>query len=145
MVRRIDVHDRYGTILAMPTWGEIQEHVRSKYTLSKDEERHFALVWEYEGGRTQQVFVRPFSAYDQDWVEFRTFVCAESEMSPRVALRKNESFVFGALALDDDGDYVMIYSAPLATLDPEELEMPLNALARVADRLEEEHTAKDDY
>ena len=129
----------------MPTWGEVQEYARSKYVLSKDEEQWFSLIWRYEGDRTQQIFVKRFSAYNQDWVEFRSFVCAGTELSPQVALRKNETFLVGALALDTDGDYCMIHNAPLATLDPEEFDLPLSVLASVADDLEKEHTIKDDY
>jgi hypothetical protein len=129
----------------MPTWGEIKEHARSKYTLKSDEEEFFTLVWEYPDGRSQQIYVRHFPSYEREWVEFRSYVCNESELSPRVALRKNETLPIGALALDKDGDYFIIYSVQLATLDLEEFDLPLSAVARAADVLELQHTAKDDY
>lgn len=129
----------------MPSWGEIQEFVRTKYKLNHDHDESFTLVWEYEDGRTQQVGVNHFTAYEKDWVEFRSYVCKEAEMNPRVALRKNADFPVGGLALDDDGDYFMVYSACLDTMDPDEFELPLRVIAIVADKLEQEFSAKDDY
>ena len=32
----------------MPTWPEIQEYARSKYVLQNDDERRFALVFEFD-------------------------------------------------------------------------------------------------
>jgi hypothetical protein len=128
----------------MPTWGEIQEHARSKYKLDDDEDDWFSLVFAYDNGRTQKVWVRRFTSFDMEWAEFRSAVCKESEMSHRVALKKNLSFSVGALALDEDGDYVFLYSAPLPTMDPEEFELPLHVVAHTADRLESEFSAGDD-
>jgi hypothetical protein len=129
----------------MPTWHELHEHAQSKYKLSKVEDDWFKLVWSYTEGRSQQITVSRFECLDQDWVEMRTYVCKEAEMAPRVALRKNEGFPLGALALDSDGDYLLIHKARLADLDPEEFEMPLTMLASIADELEKQYTAKDDY
>jgi hypothetical protein len=129
----------------MPTWDELREHARTTYHLARDEEGYFSLIWSYDSGRSQQITVRRFSSFDAEWIEFRTFVCREDELHPRVAVRKNENFTIGALALDDDGDYCLIHSAPLATLDPEEFELPLRVLAYTADDLEREHSARDDH
>jgi hypothetical protein len=129
----------------MPSWDELQEHARKTYALSQDEEDYFALVWTYENERTQQIIVNRFESFGQDWVRFRTFVCAGTDLNPTVALRKNEGFALGALALDADGDYCLIHSAALATLDPEEFTLPLSVLARTADSLEAEHSAQDTF
>ncbi|MDP9793873.1 hypothetical protein J2S43_002385 [Catenuloplanes nepalensis] len=129
----------------MPTWHEIAEHARTAYTLVSDEEDGFALVWKYESGRTQQVSVTRFTYSEQDWAEFRSFVCKADEMAPRAALRKNADFAVGALATDSDGDYFLIHQAPLATLDPDEFALPLRALATTADALEKQHSERDDF
>ncbi|XVU22785.1 hypothetical protein ACQPZJ_36765 [Actinoplanes sp. CA-054009] len=128
----------------MPTWHELREHARTKYDLARLEDTWFALVFSYESGRTQQIVVRRYEAFEQDWIEFRTFVCPEGDLSPRVALRKNDEFTLGALALDEEGDYVLVHHAPVATLDPDEFAVPLHLLADTADALEKEHSAKDD-
>ena len=129
----------------MPTWHELHQHVRSKFTLATDDEDWFKLVWSYAEGRSQQITVSRFEFLDQEWIEFRSYVCKETEMALRVALRKNEEFPLGALALDSDGDYLLIHKARLADLDPDEFEMPLTMLASIADDLEKQFTAKDDY
>jgi hypothetical protein len=127
----------------MPTWAEIQDYARSKYKLSRDEDNSFALIWAYDNNRTQQIFVRRFEAFDEDFIEFRTPVCKEPEMSHTVALRKNAQFVVGALALED-GHIFMMHNAPLRTMDIDEFEMPLHVLARTADKLEEEYSSGSD-
>jgi hypothetical protein len=137
-------HASADTRTNMPTWGEIQEYARSKYKLSRDEPEHFSLVWAYDGGRTQQITVRRFTAFEQEWIEFRSAVCKLDEMKTKVALRKNASFVMGALALDDDM-YVMLYNHQLATLDLEEFDLPLSVIASSADSIEKGATEADDY
>ena len=129
----------------MPTWGEIKEYARSKYNLNHEHDEAFSLVWEFEDKRTQQVSVHHFTAFDKDWIEFRSFVCHEADLNPRVALRKNKDFPIGALALDEDGDFYMVYNVRLDSMDPDEFELPLRVLARIADKLEAEHTAKDEF
>ncbi|MFI5843285.1 hypothetical protein ACIA8K_26595 [Catenuloplanes sp. NPDC051500] len=129
----------------MPTWHELREHARTAYRLTKEDDHGFALIWQYESGRSQQISVRHFSYCEQDWVEFRSYVCKADEMSPRAALRKNEDFTIGALATDADGDYFLIHQAPLSTLDPDEFALPLRALATTADTLEKQHSERDDF
>lgn len=128
----------------MPTWEEIQQYARSKYTLAQDEENFFSLVFGFDDGRSQKIWVRHFEAMDSHWLEFRSVVCKGAEMNPRVALRKNADFVVGSLALDSDDDYVLIHNAPLETMDLEEFERPLHALSFSADRLEKEYAEDND-
>jgi len=129
----------------MPTWHELREHARTAYTLNQDEEAWFSLLWTFDSGRSQQVVVSHYQSFDQDWIEFRSYVCKEAEMTPRVALRKNAELALGALALDEDGDYVLSHKAALASLDPDEFALPLRVLARTADELESQHAARDDF
>lgn len=128
----------------MPTWPEIQEYARSKYTLQDDHEPHFSLVFEFDNGRSQLIRVRHFVAFDKDWIEFRSLVCKEAQMPARVALKKNDDFVVGALTLDEDNDYCFVYSVCLETLDPDEFELPLHVVARTADQLESDYSGDDD-
>lgn len=129
----------------MPTWGEIQEHVRSKYKLEKDEATWFSLVWAYDSNRFQKIVVSKFDAFNKEWLSFSSAICKQDEMSPIVALKKSYNFAVGAIALDDKGFYVFTYSAPLASMDPEEFDLPLHVVASTADGLEKEFTAGDQY
>ncbi|HEY0133037.1 MAG TPA: hypothetical protein VGB85_03120 [Nannocystis sp.] len=123
----------------------MQSYARAKYRLSEDTEQRFALVFAIPGGRTQQIVVTHFSARERDFIEFRTLVCPEAQLDPRAALLHNATVgehnhsILGSLALYD-GVYYLVYRALLATLDPEEFELPLHAMALHADTLEARHT-----
>lgn len=128
----------------MPSWSEIQEFARGKYALSDDEEDYFALVFEFDSGRTQKIRVRRFSAFNEEWVEFYSVICKGTEMPAKIALRKNADLVMGAIALDSDDDYVIMHNAPLGTMDLIEFDRPLHVLARVADELEQQYSEGND-
>ena len=128
----------------MPTWGEIQEYARTKYKLARDEEHWFSLVFAYDNERKQLVRCKHFQAFDQDWVDFASACCKENEMSPTVALKKNNEFAVGAIALDGDV-YVFKYTVPLTNLDPEEFELPLHVVASTADQIESQFAAQDKF
>ncbi|MFD6756965.1 MULTISPECIES: hypothetical protein [Micromonospora] len=129
----------------MPTWYELREHARTKYTLEDLEDDWFSLIWTYESDRTQKITVRRYEAHEREWIEFRSYVCGGKDMKPRVALRKNDDLDLGALALDDEGDYALIHNALLATLDPDEFAIPLQVIAATADELEHQLTAGDEF
>jgi len=128
----------------MPSWAEIQEYARNTYKLSRDEDTQIALIFAYEDGRSQQVFVRRFEAWDQECIEFRTPVCREEDMNPKVALTRNAKLDLGALALDD-GMYFLIHNVCLRNLALDEFERPLHYLAVIADELEEQYAGGDAY
>ena len=129
----------------MPTWRELKDYARSKYALDDDAEDDFSLIFEFETGRTQKIGITRFAAFGKDWIELRSYVCKGAQLDKEVALRKNEEMAIGALALDEEGDYCLLYSVALDTMDPEEFEIPLHALAHVADELEAHYAASDDF
>ena len=129
----------------MRTWAELQSYARGKYRLSEETEHSFALVFAIPGGRTQQIVVTHFAAMERDFIEFRTPVCPEAQLDPRAALLHNSSCaeghhsILGALALHNGG-YYLVHRALLSTLDSEEFELPLHAMALHADTLEARQT-----
>jgi hypothetical protein len=129
----------------MPSWPELKEYAKSKYVLDDDAEDDFSLIFELPTGRTQKVGITRFVAFDRDFIEIRSYVCKGPQLDPTVALRKNEEMAIGALALDDEGDYCLVYSIALDTMDPDEFEIPLHALAHVADELEAHYAKSDDF
>ena len=128
----------------MPTWGEIQEYARSKYKLAKDEEHWFSLVFAYDSDRRQLVRCKHFKAFDQDWIEFASACCKHDEMSPAVALKKNNDYAVGGIALDGDV-YIFKYTIPLTNLDIDEFELPLHVVASTADQIEGQFAAQDKF
>lgn len=125
----------------MRTWADLQSYARDTYRLAEDIEDHFALIFAIPGGRTQQVVVSHFRAMERDFIEFRTPVCREDQLAPRTALlhnatgREHNHSILGALALHE-GVYYLVHRALLGTLDAEEFELPLHAMALHADTLE---------
>ena len=128
----------------MPSWAEVQDYVRKQYKLHEDNDDSFKLIWEFRNNRFQMITVTRFTAMDREWVEFTSAACRRDEMPPEVALTKNFQFAVGAIALDGDV-YVVRYSAQLATMDLDELELPLHVVAQTADSIEAEFTRKDDF
>jgi hypothetical protein len=128
----------------MPTWEELQEHVRKTYKLQDDEPGYFSLVFRTSEERTQLITVRRVTAFDADWVEFRSAVCRRGQMDPEMALKHNAQFAIGALALDAE-KYFILYTIPLSTMDPPEFELPLHVIAKTADSLEGTFTTGDEF
>lgn len=128
----------------MPTWTELQSYARSKYKLAEDDERSFRIIFGFEDGRSQIIDVQTFDAFNQQFIEFRSPVCKEDQMNPRTALLKNTKLPIGSLALTENGYYVLVHNASLKHLDLEEFELPLHVMAKIADSLENEFSAKDD-
>jgi len=127
----------------MPTWSEVQQYARNKYKLAKDEPERFAIVFGMEGGRTQQIWVRTFNAYNQAFIEYRSYFCKEGEMQPIVALRKNAEMATGFIALLGEY-YAVLWNTPLNQMDAEEFDLPLQAIAWQAEALEKLYASGND-
>lgn len=128
----------------MPSWNEVREYARGRYSLLDETDVSFRLVWEYQSGRFQTITVSRFEAIDREWVDFVSAACQKDQLDPVEALRRNYSFAQGALCLDGDV-YVVRYSTLLATMDMDEFELPLHIVARTADELEAELTQGDTF
>lgn len=129
----------------MPTWPEVQSYVRNKYKLFKDEPEKFAVMFKENETRSQIIWVRPFKSYNQDFLEFKSYFCKESEMTPLVGMRKNAEVTLGFIALVGE-HYALLWNVPMKNMDVEEFDLPLNVVASRADELERLYSAgKDDY
>jgi hypothetical protein len=129
----------------MATWAELQAHARRKYKLDNDSAEGFSAIVAFENDRSQLVGIHHFTSFETSFIELRSYVCKESEMVAKVALQKNTSFVFGGLALDDEGDYCFLYSVPLGGLDLATVDLLVANLARMADKLEAAYAGSDDH
>lgn len=127
----------------MPTWPEVQQYARNKYRLAKDEADKFAIIFSMEGGRTQQIWVRTFNAYNQAFIEYKSYFCKEGEIQPIVALRKNAEMATGFIALLGE-HYAVLWNVALAQMDAEEFDLPLQAIAWQAEQLEKTYSSGSD-
>ncbi len=129
----------------MPTWRDIQDFARTKYNLVHDEPEKFSITFALDSGRSQMIWVTRFEAFDREWIEFRTPVCKEDEMAPKVALRKNSELSVGTLCLGGD-HYFMIWNMAIKNMRLEDFELPLHVITIGADQLEQTYSAgNDDY
>jgi hypothetical protein len=128
----------------MANWDGIQSWLRENYELDNDERDWTGIVFDIDEERTQKVVVSPFSAHDVSWIEIKSPVCSESELSFKAALKKNSELAIGALYLEN-GKYYLSYSLQVGDLSSEEIELPLRAIALEADSLEQDHAAGDEH
>ena len=56
----------------MPSWTQLQEYTRKKYTLEDDKPSMMSMVWVYEDGRKQKIVIRKYEAFGRDMVEFKS-------------------------------------------------------------------------
>ncbi len=127
----------------MPSFAEIRAYAKANYTTLEDGEEALTLEFKFAGDRSQRVRLVHHEAFDKDWIEFRSVVCEKSELAAEEALRANDGMTIGALALDGEGRYVLSYRAALDTMDEDEFELPLLAVAHTADKLEAKYAKKD--
>ena len=72
-------------------------------------------------------------------------IAAEGKYELTVALQKNDDFPLGALAIDQDGDYCLLYSASIAGMSLADFDLLVRVLARTADKLETSYSGTDEH
>ena len=127
----------------MATWDEIRAFMRKHYRLSEDSEDQITLLIGFEDNRRQHITLSMFEAMDRQWLLFETRICRRELMDPVEACKLNGTLPVGHLALDSEGFFTARHTTLLGTLDTEELLIPLHALVKMADELEEKLTGMD--
>lgn len=122
----------------MPTWSDVQSHVRSRYRLQTDAGQHFILAWQIEDAKrgleealVQGVHCQPLTSGEQTFLILRAEVCSERTLNPLAALHHSARLILGALVLSGN-HYVLRYTMPLRSLDFADLDYALEYLAREA-------------
>jgi hypothetical protein len=128
----------------MATWGEVQEHMRTRFRLLKDEPEVIAMAWQYDDGRSQRVIVRRFFWNDVEMVEFKSPFGELGGVDPVELLRENARMAFGFVALSGEV-FLVVHNVELVGLDLGRFDQLLSAVARVADQLERQHVEQDRF
>jgi len=128
----------------MPSWDEIQDHMRGNYHLEDDAPDFVSMVWTYEDGRSQKIVVRQYVAYDRELVEFKSAFARLGDVEPAEMLRKNNELPFATIALAGNV-YVVVYNALLENLHVDDFDFALSRVAAVADTLEEKYVIDDEF
>jgi len=127
----------------MPTWNEVKDYARSNYTLSREYEMSFSLVYEYSDGRSQLIICECGDLEAEDtWLRFRSPVCPFDALDPIEALKMGHDALVGAFTLHED-HYHLVHKSPLSHLDPEELDKIMGELAMAAEQFGETYDPED--
>lgn len=126
----------------MPSWSEVQEHMRQAYRLQDDQPDTISMVWAYDDGRSQKIVVRRYHAFEREMVEFKSAFAHQEDADPGDMIRKNSELPLATVALLGE-TYVVVYNCPIENLDLGDLDFYLSRVAAVADTLEEKYGRRD--
>ncbi len=122
----------------MATWSEVQEHVRSEYTLDVDQPGEMTLTLHshgHDGVRGQRVMVRSYQAWGRDMMEVRSAFGELGDYEAEALLADNLQLPIGAVALH--GRYlVLVHKACLSDMTVDGALFLITQLSVLADALE---------
>lgn len=120
----------------MATWQQVQERVRTDFTLDADEPHEFAITFERRGGRAQRVMVRHYEAWGEDMIEIRSAFAQAGDYEPVRLLQDNLQLPLGAIA--QHGRFlVLVHRACLPHVSVDGVLFLLARVSMLADVLEE--------
>ncbi len=125
-------------------WGDIQTYMRSTYRLQDDDPDMMSVVWAYEDGRSQRVFVRRYRADDHDMVEVKSPFARVGEVDAEVLLRENSQMTLATIAQSGQV-YLAIYNLLLSATTVDDFDFVLKRVASTADALEEKYASADEF
>lgn len=123
----------------MATWEEVQQRVRTEFTLDSDDAHEFAITVQRrdeKGTRAQRVMVRHYDAWGMDMVEIRSAFAQAGDFAPDRLLSDTLQLPLGAIALH--GRFlVLVHKACLAHTTVDGVLFLLTRVSMLADVLEE--------
>lgn len=128
----------------MASWDDLVAHMRSAYGLDfEDESGRVGLTFSLDDGRSQRVLVSLAESAEMGrWAQVGGVIGEFSEIDLASAVRLTENHITGAIGCS--GDLVtVIDSFPLDSLDTNDLDMTLRAIAIASDALKKRLTGKD--
>jgi hypothetical protein len=128
----------------MPSWTQLQEYTRKKYTLEDDKSSMMSMVWVYEDGRKQKIVIRKYEAFGRDMVEFKSPFARADQVEAEAMVRKNSELPLATIALSGDV-YLAVYNMLLEHLHLDDFDLVVSRVAAVADTLEETYVKRDDF
>ncbi len=129
----------------MATWESLRQYIYSRYQVLEEQPGVLRMMFDVGGGRTQNVLVSGKSVGAFEYMVIWTPICHESQISARDALVRNASMPIGSLGLVPDGTIILRHSAPLKDLEPDEFDVPLQAITQGGDMLERELAVVDRF
>jgi len=129
----------------MATWASLRQYIHSRYQVMEEQPGVLRMMFDVGDGRTQNVLVSGKSVGAFEYMVIWTPICHESQISARDALVRNANMPIGSLGLVPDGTIILRHSAPLKDLEPDEFDVPLQAITQGGDMLERELAVADRF
>ena len=129
----------------MATWESLRQYICSRYQVLEEQPGVLRMMFDVGGGRTQNVLVSGKNVGAFEYMVIWTPICHESQISARDALVRNANMPIGSLGLVPDGTIILRHSAPLKDLEPDEFDVPLQAITQGGDMLERELAVADRF
>lgn len=130
----------------MASWEQLTRYVRMKYEIQDESEDELRILYAFEDERTQVVLLRhePMRNGD-DWVQIASPCGDASKVDLMGVLTEigENSAACGAAVIN--GYLIVRHALPLANLDFNELDEPLELLANTADIVEETYFGGDSF
>lgn len=128
----------------MASWDALIAAIKDSYVLDSEGPGEVALTLERKDGqgeeRAQRTMLRRYTAWGEDFVEFRSAFSEVGLYEPLALLEESLTLPLGALAVH--GNYlVVVQKAPLAYTSVEGLLMLLTRMTQLADVLEQRQGA----
>jgi hypothetical protein len=121
----------------MPAWGEVQQHLRGRFTVTAETDAAMDLEWRLPspGGELKQgIRVSQVEIHKEPWLFIVADVCPETGLALRSAIAYQDHLGFGAIILRK-GTYLLRHSLPMPSLAWDDLDRALRMVARAAVRL----------
>lgn len=133
----------------MATWQNLRQYIAETYKYTELDNGQLKLVFDMGNDRSQVVILSVHRLGDgtEEWVMIESPIGPLDRVDVHRALREAGQMVCGALALDmmDVGLVVYRHTLPLANLDINEFERPLELVLSTGDRLEQMLTGVDEF
>jgi hypothetical protein len=123
----------------MATWREAENYLTSNYKTEKVGDHFYKLVFSLDAGRSQMVFVMGLGLEDANTANLAFFspFAKFDQISPQTLVDTMEKNPFLGFSRTADW-YTLKHIAPLANLDANEIEWPMQYITVAADTLERE-------
>lgn len=141
-----EASEKKANLKAFKNWAEVKRFLRSNYKVDDEENDILAFLFDLENGRTQRVFVELNKAQVNatEWISISSCIGLIDETEINEVLLELGKLCFGGLIREENKHYLR-YTVLLKSASEQSLLDPIEAIASIADELEEKYVGGDQY
>lgn len=129
----------------MANWPGLRRHIFDNYKVAKDRESFLQLLFGFEDGRSQLVYVSHHkTTAGEDWVILESAIGPLDRLNVLSVLESVSDIICGGLGRVENV-LTLRDAFPLENLDVNEFERPLAMITTTADYLEQKHVGADTF